>query len=352
MKNDNRNTRTTWLRRNLTAEAGYNISWSSVIAGVVTFFATLALLSLIGNAIGFGILDPTSSTPFEGVGTGVIIWTVIQMILAFAAAGFVAGLAARRVGVLHGFLTWATSLVLIIIMLTSGLMSAVSGVSSLIGNSFSLLGDGASTVGSGLGDLVGDGINSAGENLKDIDTKELEANINDVLRDTDVKELQPEYIQNQTKEAQDEITKAGKDILLKPEDADKIITNLTDSLKKRAETIANAADKDAISKAVSKNTELSEAESKKAVDNIYNGLQEASKEANKQLNAAADQVEESKQDIQQAVEDARKTAGEVSDTIAKTSIWTFIGLAVAMVLTIFTGAKGSQFALANNEERM
>ena len=76
---------------------------------MVTFFATLALLSLIGSAIGFGVVEPTSNDPLAGVGTGVLIWTVITMILAFLAGGFVAGVASRRVGVLHGFLTWATS---------------------------------------------------------------------------------------------------------------------------------------------------------------------------------------------------------------------------------------------------
>jgi len=352
MKQDTRVTRTTWLKRNLSAEAGFNISWSSVLAGVVTFFATSALLSLIGNAIGFGIVDPTSSRPFDGVGTGVIIWSVIQMIISFALAGFVAGLAARRVGVLHGFLTWATSLVLVIILLTSGLMSAISGVSSLIGNSFSLLGDGVSSVASNLENLVSDGINAAGENIKDVDTKELETNVNEVLKDTDVKELQPQYLQNQTKEAKDEIMQAGKDILLKPESAEKILTDLTNSLKKRSETITKSVDKNAISEAVSKNTELTDAESKEAVDNIYNGLQTASGEVEEQLNVASAKIEEAKGDIQQAVQDTKETAGQASDTIAKTSIWAFIGLLLALILTSIAGVAGSRYAYVSNEERM
>lgn len=281
-----------------------------------------------------------------------IIWTIVEMVLSFAFAGFVAGLAARRVGVLHGFLTWATSLVLVIILLTSGLMSAVSGISSLIGNSLSLLGDGASSVGAGIESLVSDGINSASDNLKEIDTKELETNVNDVLKDTEVKELQPGYIQNQMDEAKDEITKSGKDILLNPDDADTIISDLTDSLRKRVETITSSVDKEAISNAVSKNTDLTEAEAKKSVDNIYNEFQKASKEADKQLNAAADQVEKTKADLEKTVEDAKKTADKASDTISRISIWAFVGLAVAMVLTSFAGVKGSQFASDKNEEEM
>ena len=93
------------FRRYLVTEAGFNVSWASIFAGVVTFFATLAVLSLIGSAIGFGVVEPTSSDPFEGVGIGVLIWTIITMVLAFMAGGFVAGMASRRVGMLHGFLT-------------------------------------------------------------------------------------------------------------------------------------------------------------------------------------------------------------------------------------------------------
>lgn len=136
------------------------------------------------------------------------------------------------------------------------------------------------------------------------------------------------------------------------ENINEIISNLTESLKKRAETITKSVDKNAISEAVSKNTELSDAEAKEAVDNIYNGLQTASTEVEKQLNTASDKIEEAKVDIQKAVEDTKETAGEVSDTIAKTSLWTFLGLLAAMILTIVAGAKGSRYAFVNDEERM
>lgn len=80
---------------NLQKEAGYNISWASVIAGVVTFIAMLLLFSLIGSAIGFGMVSPTSTNPLDGVGTGVLIWTVVALVLSLGAGGFVAGLTSR-----------------------------------------------------------------------------------------------------------------------------------------------------------------------------------------------------------------------------------------------------------------
>jgi len=92
-----------WRRHFVSDEAGKNISWGAVIAGAVTFFAVLFLFSLITTAIGLGTFDPTSSNPMDGVGTGTLIWTILTLILSYAAGGFVAGLASGKTGLLHGF---------------------------------------------------------------------------------------------------------------------------------------------------------------------------------------------------------------------------------------------------------
>src|SRR5699024_6149097 len=91
--------------------AGRNISWGSILAGVATFLACMILFSLIGTAIGFGVPDVTSNQPFEGLKTSMIVWAILSMIISLLAAGFVSGVTAARVGLIHGFLTWATSLV-------------------------------------------------------------------------------------------------------------------------------------------------------------------------------------------------------------------------------------------------
>lgn len=92
-----------------------NISWGSVVAGVMTFLAITILLSLVTAAIGLG-----------GSGIGAGIWSVIALAVALAAGGFVAGALALRSGLLHGFLTWATSLV-VALALTVGLGASVLG---------------------------------------------------------------------------------------------------------------------------------------------------------------------------------------------------------------------------------
>ncbi|WP_202980851.1 hypothetical protein [Microbacterium lushaniae] len=92
-----------------------NVSWGSIIAGVVTFLAVTILLSLVTAGIGLG-----------GSGIGATIWSVIALVIALAAAGFVAGALALRSGLLHGFLTWATSLV-VALALTVWLSASLLG---------------------------------------------------------------------------------------------------------------------------------------------------------------------------------------------------------------------------------
>lgn len=98
----------------------HNVSWGAIFAGVVTFLAIVLLFSLL-----------TAATGLNGSGTGAAVVSVIGILLGFFGAGGVAGAMAVRGGLLHGFLTWATSIlatVVLIVMLTLGTAGAVGGV--------------------------------------------------------------------------------------------------------------------------------------------------------------------------------------------------------------------------------
>ena len=101
---------------------------------MVTFIALFFTLSLIGYAIGFGVADPTSNNPLDGVGTGLIIWTIITLALSFLGAGFISGVTARRVGLVHGFLTWGSSVIVMILLFSYLTVGAFSAVGSMLGN--------------------------------------------------------------------------------------------------------------------------------------------------------------------------------------------------------------------------
>ena len=99
---------------------GTNASWGAVLAGTVMFLALMVVFGLISGALGL-----------SGAGGIVVaIWSIIAMVLALAAAGFVAGALAMRGGLLHGLVTWATSLVGILVLvgvLGAGVLGAVGG---------------------------------------------------------------------------------------------------------------------------------------------------------------------------------------------------------------------------------
>lgn len=334
-------------------EAGYNLSWGSIFAGVVTFIALFMTFSLIGSAIGFGMVEPTSNNPLDGVGTGLMIWTVVTLILSLFGAGFVSGVAARRVGLVHGFLTWATSMIVTIVMLSYVTIGAFSVVGSLLGNIASAVGSGVENVASGTADVASKAFDEITGNMGDINTDQLETDVRDVLKDTDVPELQPNYLQDQVSDATSDITDAGEKIATDPNKADEIIDDLSTKLKDRATKISDSVDEEAISNAVAKNTDLNQQEAQEATQNIVNGLQKASDEAQQQIETAQQNLEQAKQDIDQAVKDARKKADEISDATAKASIWGFIAMVLGLVLTSIGGMVGANLVkTADHENRI
>jgi hypothetical protein len=97
-----------------------NVSWGAIFAGVVTFLGILLLFSLLSAATGLA-----------GSGVGTAIVGIVGVLLAFFSGGAVAGILSVRSGLIHGFLTWAASLlatVLLLVALTLGAAGAVGGV--------------------------------------------------------------------------------------------------------------------------------------------------------------------------------------------------------------------------------
>lgn len=97
-----------------------NSSWGAIFAGTVTFLALMLVFGLISAALGL--------TEVGGIAVG--IWSIIALLLALAAAGYVAGALAVHGGLLHGLVTWATSLVGIVVLvgwMGAGVLGAAGG---------------------------------------------------------------------------------------------------------------------------------------------------------------------------------------------------------------------------------
>ena len=328
-----------YLARGLNEKAGNNFSWRSVFAGVVTFLAMLILLSFIGTAIGFGTPDLTTSDPFSGVGTGLVIWVIITLILSFGAGGYIAGLTANRAGFIHGFITWAVSLISIAVLMTTAVSSIFGVAGNIVGSTAGVVGDVTQEVGSGVASLTEDSFNAITENV-DVDTDELESTTTEVLEDTDIPELQPDYLQSQLDATGEDIKDAGYNVVVSGNDAGDEIDKVIANIEERMDTINEGLDEDALTDAVANNTDLSEEEANSAVNNIMDAYDETAQNASEKLDEAKVAIQELQVKAEQAAEKGTQKAEEVSDEAAKYSLYIFAALLIAMFVTAFAGQAG------------
>lgn len=117
-----------------------NVSWGAIFAGVVTFLAIVVLFSLLTAAFGL-----------SGSGVGSSIMGIIAVLLGFFGGGWVAGTMGVRGGLVHGFITWATSVLAVIVLVVMLTVSA------------------AGAVGGALGSVIGGLGNAAGPNAEQVD---------------------------------------------------------------------------------------------------------------------------------------------------------------------------------------
>lgn len=116
------------------------VSWSAIFAGVVVTLSAQLLLSLLGVAIGLGTIDPaTADTPDAtsfGVGAGLwwLVSTIVSLVLGGYTAAWLAGIARRFDGMLHGLVTWGVTLLLTFYLLSSAIGSAIGGAFTVLGN--------------------------------------------------------------------------------------------------------------------------------------------------------------------------------------------------------------------------
>ena len=312
------------------------ISWGSIIAGGISFAAVFTVLSLLIGAFGLGIFSPNNENPFNSMGTGVAVATIVVLIVSFCVSGFIAGAFSKGQSSLHGFMSWALS-ILLLFALVINMISGVLGVAdSAFEKTFDTAGNVAGSVASTTAKGAGNSLSSVADSISEVDTQELQSDIEGTLSETDVKELQPDYLKNELDQSKDEITEAGKEILVNPDNSDKIIQDLSHSLGKKAKNIRDSVDKDTIKEEVYKNSDLSAKESEEAVDNIYNGLDKAS-------NKASDQIENAKNNLEDAKKDAKDKTDKATDKASTGTILVFVFLILGLLIESYAARKGEEY---------
>ncbi|MGO4939620.1 hypothetical protein ACTQ45_06305 [Fundicoccus sp. Sow4_D5] len=324
-------------------EAGLNISWASIFAGFVTFIATSLMFSLVGASIGFGAPDLTAANPLKGVGMGLVIWIIFALVVSLGLAGYVAGLTASRAGFVHGFLTWAVSLIAMFFLMTSTATSAFNAVGSLVGVTGDAVGTTLATAGDAVGNLSEEAFQTISENVNvDLSTMDLEQDVVDALENSDIEQLQPEYLQGQLDATVNEISDAGKRIVVDGEDPAQVFDEVTTSIQERVEGLAAEIDEEDLTQAIADNSDLTEQEVEEAVQNIQEGYPAATEEAKQMLAEAETAIAELRADAEQAIEDARIQAEEIANATARYSLYVFFGMLIALVISSFAGFAGAK----------
>jgi hypothetical protein len=115
------------------------ISWSSIIAGVLTSFGLFTVLSVLGVAAGLEVVDDSGRDPRFGAQIASII-TGLFVVLAFFAGGFVAAWTAdvdeQESAVMHGFLTWCLFVLVLLALVSAGLGGGFGGGTAIFSGTF------------------------------------------------------------------------------------------------------------------------------------------------------------------------------------------------------------------------
>ncbi len=178
------------------------------------------------------------------------------------------------------------------------------------------------------------------ENITEVDTAELEGNVEDVLRDTDIPELQPEYLQGELDAVREDIVEAGRQAIAEPRTIrPNHIGSRCDTMRtERAETIEQSVCEDAIAEAVAQNTELSEAEAQEATQNIVDSLNTANNRSTYANRKRTTTREETQQELSTQIEELRVQTEQANKTASKASIWSFVAIMLTMILTSIGGS--------------
>lgn len=312
------------------------ISWASIFAGVVAVLAISLLLSLLGMALGFSMLDPESATDIgNGSGTAVTIWTIVSLLISLAIGGFIAGRLAGNDGYIHGFLVWSLSLIIGLSFSVMTINSAARLTGNAISSMTSVTGSVASSIGKSGVDLVGMGTQAFEELVPMPELKNADVNIEQALQKSGIPELQPNHLKAQLEWAKGKVQTAAKDLVLNPNDSDRIIQTLSNTLKSRAESITSAVNKQEVSQALAANSNLSPQEAERVVNNYL-------QQQDQFFVKLEENIQQAKVRYEQVKVEAKEKAAAATNAAAKAALWSFFGLLIGLIVSVFSGKMGMQ----------
>lgn len=319
-------------------------------------------MAVLGVALGFTVIKPSSDRPLSGLGTAFGVWSALSVLFSMAAGGFVAGLFSGVSGREHGFMVWAT--VLLAATLFSGLAigTAVRSVGSAVRTVGSGVGSLASTVASGVGSVaqnVGGGVSSLAHNAYDhvkdtlrdnfdldfdhLDPDKMNQEVASVLRDTGIDTLQPEYLKDQIQAAKGELKQAVHHLRLNSDGYDEVINKFLTDQKARLDNITKSVDRDAAVSAVMNHRKVTREEAAQEVDNALKVYHKAVDKTQNAITQAQQQYQATRQHLQDMADHARVRADEMASTAAKSALAAAVALILGAVVCVYAGMYGTRY---------
>jgi hypothetical protein len=111
------------------------VRWGAIVAGLLAALSTLAVLSVLGLALGLSSYDQGDSARAFGIRAGV--WGAVSALLSFVLGGWVAARTAavrgQNNGMLNGAMVWALAVPLLAWMTASGVAAATNAAGRVAG---------------------------------------------------------------------------------------------------------------------------------------------------------------------------------------------------------------------------
>ncbi len=288
------------------------ISWGAIIAGVIVAIIVQLLFSLLGVGIGFVSFTPTSdSEPFSGLGTGVMVWWIVTILISLFAGGWVSGWLATTTNkidrILHGVLTWSIFALFSLYVVSTSVGSVIGGVGNVIGKGLSAAGGAIKESAPEVSNVIGSQLGIENEDLK-----KLKDEANTLLRQTGKKNLQPENLKDKAEGLANDAKQAGKEVGENPQSADNEVDNLLNKLYNIKDEVLSDVDRDALANVLAERSGKSKTESRQIVDNWVDTAEEVKAKV-KKWSAEAE-------------EKAKVVSDEVTDALGKFAIFSFFAL--------------------------
>lgn len=339
-------------------ELSRRVSWGSIIAGVVTVMAVSLLLTTLGSSLGFSLLSPQSDDMINGADKAFLVWSVISIVLSLACGGFVSGRLAGADGIIHGFLSWATSLLVASVL---G-FAAAGGILHMAGSAAGAAASATSSAVSGPGNAAGKASGATADVAQNITDRpglntqlaatQADTQVLDALRRSHIKELQPDFLQSQLEAAASDIADSVKNLAVNPDNSDGIFDTLNGKLKSRAEAVSNDVDRNEVKKALAENTRLSPDEADKAVDNFLQARDKTVQEVSDRMTQLQSNLNDTKAQYAEFKKQAKEKADEASSAAAEIALWSFIALLVGAVVSALAGWWGVNTHTAPRRRRV